>query len=66
MTLNLEKTTINFSKGKMVGHIMSKDGVAIDPKKLGRISKLPFPTTKNALQGFLGMVVIIESLHTCL
>jgi len=40
----------------MVGHIVLKDGVAIDLEKLNRISKLPFPTTKKALQGFLGMV----------
>jgi len=56
VTLSLEKTTIGVSEGKMVGHIMSKDGVAIDPEKLDRISKLPFPTTKKSLQGFLGMV----------
>jgi hypothetical protein len=49
MTLSLEKTTIGFSKGKMVGHIVSKDGVATDPEKLDRISKLSFPTTKKAL-----------------
>jgi hypothetical protein len=54
--LNPEKTTIGFSEGKMVGHIVSKNGVAMDPKKLDRISKLPFPTTKKALRGFLGMV----------
>ncbi len=34
LTLSPEKTTIGFSKGKMVGHIVSKDGVARDPKKL--------------------------------
>jgi len=56
MTLSPEETTIGFSKGKMVGHIVSKDGVATDPEKLDRISKLPFPTTKKALRGFLGMV----------
>jgi hypothetical protein len=56
VTLSLEKTTIGFSKGKMVGHIVSKDGVAIDPEKLDRISNLPFPTMKKALRGFLGMV----------
>jgi len=49
VTLNLEKTTIGFSKGKMVGHIVSKDGVATNLEKLDRISKLPFPTTKKAL-----------------
>jgi hypothetical protein len=56
MTLSPEKATIGFSKGKMVGHIVSKEGVATDPEKLDRISKLPFPTTKEALRGFLGMV----------
>ncbi len=56
VTLSPKKTTIGFSKGKMVGHIVSKDGVATDPEKLDTISKLPFPTTKKALRGFLGMV----------
>ncbi len=56
MTLSLEKTIIGFSEGKMVRHIVSKDGVAIDLEKLDKISKLPFPTTKKALRGFLGMV----------
>jgi hypothetical protein len=56
VTLNLERTTIGFSEGKMVGHIVSKDGVATNPEKLDRISKLPFPTMKKALRGFLGMV----------
>jgi hypothetical protein len=54
--LSPKKTTIGFSEGKMVGHIMSKNGVAIDPEKLDRISKLPFPITKKAFRGFLGMV----------
>jgi hypothetical protein len=40
----------------VVGHIVSKDGVAIDFEKLDRISKLLFPTTKKTLQVFLEMV----------
>jgi hypothetical protein len=40
----------------MVGHIVSKNGVATNLEKFDRISKLPFPTTKKALRGFLGMV----------
>jgi len=47
--LSPEKITIGFSKGRMVGHIMSKNGVATDLEKFDRISKLPFPTTKKAL-----------------
>jgi len=49
MIFSLEIITIGFSKGKMVGHIVSKDGVATNPKKIHKISKLPFPTTKKAL-----------------
>jgi len=49
MILNPKKTTIGFSKGKMVGHIVLKTGVATDPKKFVRISKLLFHTTKKAL-----------------
>jgi hypothetical protein len=36
VTLSLEKTTIGFSERKMVGHIVSKDGVATYPEKLLR------------------------------
>jgi hypothetical protein len=56
VTLNPEKITIGFSERKMIGHIMSKDGVATNPKKFDKISKLPFSTMKKALRGFLGMV----------
>jgi hypothetical protein len=47
MTLSPEKTVIDFSKGNMVGYIVSKDGLAIGPDKLDKISKLPFPTIKK-------------------
>jgi hypothetical protein len=56
VTLSPKKTIIVFSKGKMVGHIVSKDGVATDPEKLDKISNLHFPTTKKTLRGFLGMM----------
>jgi hypothetical protein len=49
VTLSPEKITICFSEGKMIRHIVSKDGVATDPEKFDRISKLPFPTMKKAL-----------------
>jgi len=56
VTLSPEKTTIGFLEGKMVRHIVSNNGVAIDLEKLDKISKLPFPTTRKALRGSLGMV----------
>jgi hypothetical protein len=66
VTLSPEKTIIGFSEGKMVGYIVSKDGVATDLKKLYKISKFPFPTMKKAFRGFLGMVGYYRSSYTCL
>jgi hypothetical protein len=64
--LNPKKTTIGFSKGKMVEHIVLKDGVAIDPEKFDKISKFPFPTTEKSFEVFWGWWVIIEGSYTCL
>jgi len=47
VTLSPKKTTIGFSKQKMVGQIVSKDGVTIDFKNLDKISRLVFRTTKK-------------------
>ena len=38
------------------GHIVSKDGLKIDPKKCSAIVDMPMPTNKTELQGFLGML----------
>jgi len=48
VTLNLEKTIIGFLQGKVVGHIVLKNGVATNFEKFDKISKLFFPTTKKA------------------
>jgi hypothetical protein len=66
VTLSLEKTIIGFSKGKMIGHIVLKNGVATDLKKFDRISKFFFPITKKTLRIFWGWWVIIKGSYTCL
>ncbi len=64
MTLNPEKTTIGFSEGKMVGHSVSKDGVATDPEKLDRISKLPFSHHEESPSRFFRDGGILSQVHT--
>jgi hypothetical protein len=39
---------------KFVGHIISKDGIRTDPKKIDAVRKWPKPTTLTDLRSFLG------------
>jgi hypothetical protein len=64
VTLNLKKTIIGFSGRKMVGHIMSKNGVATYLEKLNRISKTSFPQHKKNPSRFFGDGGLLSKVHT--
>ncbi|KAL5573844.1 hypothetical protein UlMin_023441 [Ulmus minor] len=38
-----------------LGHVISKDGVSVDPSKVEAVSNWPRPTTVTEIRGFLGM-----------
>ena len=42
-----------------LGHILTKDGVSVDPSKVSAIKEMPSPTNKQGLQRFLGMVTYL-------
>lgn len=52
ISLNLAKSVFGVSEGKLLGHIISKDGVKIDPKRVEAIERIHLPPTKKALQSF--------------
>ena len=51
-----KKTDLVTESCGFLGHVLSRDGVAVDPKKVDRIRAWPVPRTIKQLRGFLGLV----------
>ena len=60
ISLNPSKSIFGVTEGKFLGHIVSKDGVKIDPERVQVIEKIPFPTTKKSLQSFHGKINFVH------
>jgi hypothetical protein len=43
-------------EGNLIGHIISKDGIKIDPSRVEAIQNIGFPRSKKEVQSFLGKV----------
>ena len=56
ISLNPKKSRFSLKEGKMLGHIVSKDGVKIDPKRVIEIQDLTLPRSKKEVQYFLGKI----------
>jgi len=46
--------SFTLSEGKLLGFIVSKSGIHIDPDRIREISEIPLPHNKKAMQSFLG------------
>lgn len=55
LKLNIEKSMFLRSHVSYLGHIISKDGIKMDPKKTECVSKFPRPNSVVETQRFLGM-----------
>ena len=47
-------------KGKLLGHIVSKDGLTIDLERVRSILSLPLPNHKKGLKSFLGRINFLK------
>ena len=56
VSLNPKKCTFGVTEGRLLGHIMSKDGVNIDPKRVATIDEVPKPKNVKEIQSFFGQV----------
>jgi hypothetical protein len=56
ISLNPKKSNFSMEEGKLLVHIISKEGIKVDPNKVEGILKIGIPTSKKEVQYFLGKV----------
>jgi hypothetical protein len=56
ISLNPKKSMFAMEKGKLLGHIVSVEGVRIDPSRVESIQALSIPRSKKEVQSFLGKI----------
>jgi len=56
LSLNLKKSLFAIKEGKFLGHIVSIEGVRIDPSRVGAIQTLSLPRSRKEVQAFLGKI----------
>jgi hypothetical protein len=56
LSLNPKKSHFAMQEGKLLGHIMSKDGIKIDPKRIEAIYTINIPRNVKEIQSFLGKI----------
>jgi hypothetical protein len=54
--LNPNKSLFAMKEGKLLGHIVSAEGVRVDPSRVEAIQTLSLPRSKKEVQAFLGKI----------
>jgi hypothetical protein len=60
ISLNPKNSIFAVEQGKLLGFIVSSDGMIIDLERTQVIAKLPPPTTKKSMQSFLGQINFVR------
>jgi hypothetical protein len=60
ISLNPKKSQFSLRKGKLLGHIVSAEGVMIDPARVEAIQKMSLPRSKKDIQSLLGKINFIR------
>ena len=56
LSLNPKKSHFAMQEGKLLGHIVSRDGIKIDPKRVEAIDTIAIPRNVKEIQSFLGKI----------
>jgi len=60
ISLNPKKSLFGLEEGKLLGHIISKDGIRIDPDRIQAILQVPHPRNIKELQAFLEKINLLR------
>jgi hypothetical protein len=60
ISLNPKKIIFGVTEGKLLGHIISKEGITIDLECVKVISQLSFPHNKKSMQSFFGKINFVR------
>lgn len=64
ISLNPKKCVFGVLEGKLLGHVVSKDGVKIDPERVIAIDKVPQPRNVKGMQYFFGQINFLRRFVT--
>ena len=64
ISLNPKKSHFAMEEGKLLGHIISKIGIKIDPDRVAAIQQIGLPRNKKEIQSFLGKVNFLRRFIT--
>ena len=56
ISLNPKKSVLCVTEGKLLGFVVPKEGMMIDPERAEVIEKLPPPHNKKSMQSFMGKI----------
>jgi len=62
ISLNPKMSYFSMEEGNILGHIVSKEGVKIDPERLEVIKKFAQPRNKKDVQHLLGKIGFLRGL----
>ena len=64
LRLNPKKCTFRMTSRKLLGHIVSEQGIEVDPENIRAILDMLFPRTEREIRGFLGRLQYISRFIT--
>ena len=60
ISLNPKKCVFAVTEGKLLGHIVSKRGISIEPERIKAIEQIPMPHNKKGMQSFMGTINFVR------